>query len=184
MLQVIFHVTGLSLDFRGFRRRGSCVFPGQPEDGDFLGCWLVRARCLKSGGDDDAAELGGHVGGGGLGLAGVPRGGRAAFVQVGGVVAGGGVPGDGDGLAGDLEREGPLDGSCGAVAGLAGAEDLLRVLDRDLDGPAGRVPLDYLFRRGRPVGGDEGDAEAAAGLVADDDDGDRAGSRTRSTTGR
>jgi hypothetical protein len=31
--------------------------------------WLVRARCLKPGGDDDAAELGGHVGGGGLGLA-------------------------------------------------------------------------------------------------------------------
>jgi hypothetical protein len=49
----------------------------------------VRASCLKSGGDDDAAELGGHVGGGGLGLAGVPQGERAAFFQVGGVVAGG-----------------------------------------------------------------------------------------------
>lgn len=46
-------------------------------------------------------------------------------MQVGGVMAGGGVPGDCDGLAGDLERDGALDGAGGAVAGLAGAEDLL-----------------------------------------------------------
>jgi hypothetical protein len=123
------------LDFRGLSGEGRCVCPGQPEDGDFLGCWLVGARCLKSGGDDDAAELGGHVGGGWLGLACVPRGGRASFVQVGGVVPGGGIPGDGDGLAGDLEREGPLDRGCGAVAGLPGSEDLLGVLDRDLSQP-------------------------------------------------
>ena len=44
-------------------------------------------------------------------------------------MAGGGVPGDGDGLAGELERDGPLDGAGGAVAGLAGAEDLLEVSD-------------------------------------------------------
>ncbi len=90
----IFGAPGI-LDFRELSGEGRCVFPGQPEDGDFLGCWLVRARCLKSGGYDDAAELGGHVGGGGFGLAGVPGGGRAAFVQVGGVVAGGngGAPG-------------------------------------------------------------------------------------------
>jgi hypothetical protein len=68
----------------------------------------------KSGGDDDAAELGCHVSGGGFGLACVPRGGRSAFVQVGEVVAGG-VPGDGGGLASDLEREGPLDGGRGAA---------------------------------------------------------------------
>jgi DNA-binding NarL/FixJ family response regulator len=46
---------------------GYGVFPGQPEEADFPGCWLVGARCLKSGGDDDAAELGGHVGGCGPG---------------------------------------------------------------------------------------------------------------------
>jgi hypothetical protein len=52
-------------------------------------------------------------------------------------VAGGGVPGDGDGLAGELEGDGALDGGCGAVTGLAGAEDLLRVLDRDFNAPSG-----------------------------------------------
>jgi hypothetical protein len=55
-----------------------------------------------------------------------------AGVDVGGVVAGGGVPGRGQGLAGELERDGPADRVRGAVAGLAGAEDLLGVLDRDL----------------------------------------------------
>jgi hypothetical protein len=57
------------------------------------------------------------------------------ILYVGGVVAGGGVPGDGDGLAGELERDGPLDGAGGAVAGLACAEDLLAVFYRDLNPP-------------------------------------------------
>ena len=52
----------------------------------------------------------------------------------------------GDGLAGELERDGPLDRAGGAVAGLAGAEDLFGVLDRDLDGPSGGVPFDDLGR--------------------------------------
>src|SRR6266481_8870049 len=94
------------------------VFPGQAEDVDFFGGRLVRARCLKSGGDDDAAELGAHVGGGRLGFAGVPGGAGPVFGHVGGVVAGGGVPAGGDGLAGELERDGPLDGAGDAVAGL------------------------------------------------------------------
>jgi hypothetical protein len=34
------------------------VFPGQADDADFFGGRLVRARCLKPGGDEDAAELG------------------------------------------------------------------------------------------------------------------------------
>jgi hypothetical protein len=31
------------------------VFPGQTDDVDFFGGWLVRARCPKSCGDDDPA---------------------------------------------------------------------------------------------------------------------------------
>ena len=56
---------------------------------------------------------------------------QAAGLGVGGVVADGGVPADGDGLAGEHERDRALDLAGGAVAGLAGAERLLRVLDRD-----------------------------------------------------
>jgi len=55
--------------------------------------------------------------------------------DVGGVMRGGGVPGGGDGLAGELERDGAPGGEGGAVAGLACAEDLAGVLDRDLDAP-------------------------------------------------
>ena len=70
-------VLGVNLGKLGFlaaRLSRLCgeVFPGQPDGVDFCGCWLVRARWLKSGGDDDAAELGGHVGGGRLGLGCVP----------------------------------------------------------------------------------------------------------------
>ncbi len=65
-------------------------------------------------------------------------------VDVGGVMAGGGVPGDGDGLASELERDCAVNGAGGPVAGLPGAEDLPGVFYRDLDGPPGRVPLDDL----------------------------------------
>jgi hypothetical protein len=55
------------------------------------------------------------------------------------VMAGGGVPGGGDGLAGELERDGALGGAGGAVTGLPGAEDLPGVLDRDFHAaPSGR----------------------------------------------
>ena len=82
------------------------------------------------------------------------------FGDVGGVVAGGGVPAGGDGLAGELERDGPLDGAGGAVAGLPGAEDLAGVFYRDLDGPSGGVSLDDL-RGGRGgIGGDQGQVVA------------------------
>src|SRR5262249_36417889 len=94
-----------------------CVLPGQAEDADFFGCWLVRARCLKSGSDDDAAELGGHVGGRRLGLAGVPGGAGPVVCHVGGVVAGGGIPAGGGGPAGGLGRGGPLNGGGGGGGG-------------------------------------------------------------------
>jgi hypothetical protein len=80
----------------------------------------------------------------GWGLGGVPGGVGAVIVNVGGVVPGCGVPSGGDGLAGELDRDGALDRAGGAVAGLACAEGLPGVLDRDLDAPSGGVALDDL----------------------------------------
>src|SRR2546429_3336683 len=60
------------LDFRGLGGGAFGVFPGQPDGVDFFGFWLVSVKPLKFGGDDDAAELGGHVGGGRVGLRRVP----------------------------------------------------------------------------------------------------------------
>ena len=137
----------------------------------------VRTRCPKSGGDDDAAELGGHVGGRGLGLAGVPGGAGPVICHVGGVVAGGGVPAGGDGLAGELERDGPLDRAGGAVAGLPGAEDLPGVFDRDLDRPPAGVSLDHLRGGGGGIGGDQGQVIAGRWPVADQHDGDGPGAQ-------
>ncbi len=57
---------------------------------------------------------------------------RAAGPGVCGAVPGGGVPADGEGLAGEHERDGALDRVGGAVAGLAGPEELLGVFYRDL----------------------------------------------------
>jgi hypothetical protein len=69
-------------------------------------------------------------------------------------VAGGGVPGGSDGLAGELERDGALDGAGGAVAGLPGAEDLLCVFYRDFDAPPRGVALDDGGGASGRVGGD------------------------------
>src|SRR5262249_21150380 len=89
------------LDFRGLGGKAFGVFPGQADGMDFCGFWLIRAKSLKFGGDDDAAELGGHVGGRRFGLARVPGSVEAAGLGVGRVVAGGGVPADSDRLAGE-----------------------------------------------------------------------------------
>jgi hypothetical protein len=62
--------------------------------------------------------------------------------DIGGVVVGGGVSGDGDRLAGELERDGPRDGAGYAVAGLPGSGDLLAVFYRDFHAPPGCVALD------------------------------------------
>jgi hypothetical protein len=102
---------------------------------DFFACRLVSGRWLKSGGDQDPAELAGHVRGRWPDLGGVPGGAGAVAVHVGGVVPGGGVPGDGDALAGELEGDGAADRLCCPVAGLPGAEDLFRVFYRGLNLP-------------------------------------------------
>jgi hypothetical protein len=63
---------------------------------DFCRFWLVRTKSLKFGGDDDAAELGGHVGGGTARSSRSTRGRQAVGLGIGGAVAGG-VPADGEG---------------------------------------------------------------------------------------
>jgi hypothetical protein len=81
----------------------------------------------------------------------------------------GGVPGHGQGLAGELERDGAADRVRGAVAGLPGAEFLLGVFYRDLDGPSRGVSFDDLGGAGVRVGGDQGQVVAGRGPVADED---------------
>lgn len=73
------------------RLRGVGV-PGQADGVDFCGCGCIRVRGPKSGGDEDLAQLGDHVGSRGLGLGWVPGGTFAVGGEVVGVVAGGGVP--------------------------------------------------------------------------------------------
>jgi hypothetical protein len=65
------------------------------------------------------------------------------------VVPGGGVPEEGEGLAGEAEGDGALDGGFEAVAGLADAEDLLCVFYGDFSRPP-TVPLK--MAPPRPVG--------------------------------
>ena len=143
-----------------------CVLPGQADDVHFFAGWLVGARGPESGGEENAAELGEHAGGGRLGLAVVPRCPVAVVIDVGWVVACGGVPGHGQGLAGELERDGAADRVRGAVAGLAGAEELLRVFYRDLYAPPGCVAPDQLRGAGVQVRGDQG--QVVPGLAATD----------------
>jgi hypothetical protein len=87
------------------------------------------------------------------------------------VVAGGGVPADRDCLAGEHERDGPLDRGRGAVAGLPGAEQLLRVLDRDFNCPSGSVSFDDAGDVRVLVRGDERDVIAGFRFVPDEDPG-------------
>jgi len=118
--------------------------------------------CVKSGGDQDAA---------GLGLFAVPGSPVAVLAHVGGVVPCDGVPGDGEGPAGELEGDGAADHAGEAAAGLPGAEDLLR----DLYGPPAGVACDDGGGAGRRVGGDQGQVIADGAAVADQDHLDVAG---------
>jgi hypothetical protein len=111
-----------------------CAVPGQPYGVDFCRGWLAGVNRPIFGGDEDAAELGEHVGGRRLGLGAIPGGAGPVLAGVGGVVPGGGVLEDRDALAGQGEREGAVHRRGQPVAGLACAEDLLGVFDRDFDG--------------------------------------------------
>src|SRR5262249_33566358 len=138
--------------------------PGQADGLDF--CWggLVGVSGSESGGDEDAAELGEHVGGGGVGLGAVPGSACAGGGDVVGVVACGGVPADRQRRAGQAERDGPLNGPGCAVVGLADTGQLFGVFDGDLDGPPGGVAFHDLAGGGLRFGGDQGEVVASAGL--------------------
>src|SRR5262249_32944486 len=110
-----------------------------------------------------------------LGLGGVPGGAGAVVFYVGGVVAGGGVPGDGDGLAGELERDGAADRVRGPGAGLAGAADLPAIFFRHFDGPSGGIAFDDDYGGCGGIGGDWRQVIAGRCPVADEQDGDRPG---------
>ena len=85
--------------------------------------------------------------------------------DVGGLVAGGGVSADGQGQAGQAERDGAFDGQRLAVVGLAHSDQLLGVLDGHLDRPAGGVAFDQLAGGGLAVGGDQRQVVAAAAAL-------------------
>src|SRR5216117_1175403 len=90
-----------------------------------------------------------------FGLGGVPARPLAPFGHVGGGVAGGGVP-EGDQAQTDQpERHGAVLRYAGSVAGLADADDLAGVGERDLDAPASGVAGYEVFGRGGEVGGDQ-----------------------------
>ena len=81
------------------------------------------------------------------------RGAGPAVVHVAGVMPGGGVPQDGEALAGQGERDGAVHRGGEPTARLPGTEDLLGVRDRHFYAPAARVPLDELNRSHIEVGG-------------------------------
>src|SRR6266511_3505764 len=150
------------------------VLPGQPDGLDFFQGGVFGLSGPKSGGDEDAAELGEHVCGGGVGLGAVPGPAGAVGGDVVGVVAGGGVPADRQGQAGQAEGDGPLDCAGLAGVGLADTDQLLGVFDGYLDCPAGGVALYHLAGGGLGIGGDQREVVAAAGVrLADQHDGDR-----------
>src|SRR5215475_2374495 len=149
-----------------------CCVPGSQYLLGLLGGGVCAGSRGNSGGDHGAAELGEHVLEGGLGLGCVP----GLVVAAGGEGVPGaavpGVPGDDEGGDDQGERDGALDGAAGAVAGLAGAEDVAGVGEGLLDGPPGCVAFDQGGGGAGQVGGDQGQD---AGVVAGEDDLDGAG---------
>src|SRR5215203_1140097 len=124
-----------SLVFRGFCRSCSGGGPGCENGAGFLRGGLLRTWAAKSGGDDDAAELDGHVVVGGFGLRGVPAGPRSVTGYVVGCVSVQRVP-DGDHAETDQpERHRSFHGAACPVAGLADSDDLAGVGEGLLDSP-------------------------------------------------
>ena len=125
---------------------GGMGLAGQRAGGGFPGSAVTWADGVYSGLGERIAERGVHAGGCRRGLGRVPRVPLPPLFEACGRVAGDGVPADHQGLDEKRERDGPLDGPRGAVAGAAGAGDLLAGRVRGLDGPPPGVPLDRLLR--------------------------------------
>jgi len=120
---------------------------------------------LKTGGDDDAAQLDHHALEGRLGLGGVPTG---AGRVVGGVLQGvavAGVPEDDEAVGDQSEGHGALDGAAQAVARLSDAQDAPGVEEDWFDAPARSVAGDQVFGCCDQVGGDQRQAVASLVLV-------------------
>ncbi len=83
--------------------------------------------------DDHATELGEDVEDRGLGLRPIPRGECAGCLDVVGVMARRRIPADRKAVHGEPKGDRALDGLLDPVASLAGAPELLRILDGDLD---------------------------------------------------
>ncbi len=143
----------------------SCLGPGVLDGADFGVGGLERGAGRKLGGDDRAAELGGHVGERGLGLGRVPGRGLAAVGGVGWMVSVQRVPEHDDGVAVQGERGGALHGVADAVAGLAGAELLACFGESHLNRPAPGVSGDERCRGAVQVGGDQGQVVTGGGVV-------------------
>jgi hypothetical protein len=91
-------------------------------------------------------------------------------VEVGVGVAGVVVPQDEDGQVRQPQGCGALDRGGQSVVGVARAEELLAVLDRLFDGPAGGVPGDDLLRGAGQVGGGQGQGVGPGLVEVSDED--------------
>ena len=123
--------------------------------------------------NQDPAALGEHVLEGGFDLGVLPGLDVVAGDDPDRAVAVPAVPGEDEGPGDQGERNGALDGTAGAVAGLAGTEDVAGVGEGLLDGPAGGVAGDQGDGSTGQVCGDYG--EQAGVAVAGEDDPDGAG---------
>src|SRR5215470_1944132 len=141
-LRVVVRWVSIACHATGVSQLCGCCVPGCQYLLGLLGGGVCAGTRGNSGGDHGAAQLGEHVLEGGLGLGCVP----GLVVAAGGEgvpgVAVPGVPGDDEGGHDQGERDGALDGAAGAVAGLAGAEDVAGVGEGLLDGPPGCIPGD------------------------------------------
>src|SRR3954454_12893471 len=148
--------------------------PGGEDGPGFLRGGLLRAWAAKSRGDDDPAELDGHVVVGGFGLRGVPAGSSTVTGHVVGCVPVQGVP-EGDQAETDQpEGHGSFHGTTCPIPGLAYPYDLTGVGEGLLDSPTGGITGYQIFRGRCQIGGDQRKSItavvtiASAGLVVAD----------------
>jgi hypothetical protein len=119
----------------------------------FLAGWPAQGMTAKSGGDDDPAELDGHVVVGGFGLRGVPAVPSPVTGHVIGAVTVQCVPDGDDAETDQPERHGPFDGATCPIAGLTHSDDVANVGEGLLDSQARCVAGHQVFRGRFEIGG-------------------------------